>query len=56
MKKLLLITIVAFSLVFTSCFKDDDTPIIIEETTIYINDNGGGTVDCPTVAVSGAIT
>ena len=56
MKKLLLITLVASSLVFTSCFKDDDTPIIIEETTIYINDNGGTTEECPTVAVSGAIT
>ncbi|WP_299098532.1 hypothetical protein [uncultured Winogradskyella sp.] len=56
MKKLLLITLIASSLVFTSCFKDDDTPIIIEETTIYINDNGGGTVDCPIVAVTGAIT
>ncbi|NRD24380.1 hypothetical protein HNV10_14065 [Winogradskyella litoriviva] len=56
MKKLLLITLVASSLVFTSCFKDDDTPIIIEETTIYINDNGGGTVDCPIVAVTGAIS
>ncbi|WP_299109031.1 hypothetical protein [uncultured Winogradskyella sp.] len=56
MKKILLITLVASSLVFTSCFKDDDTPIIIEETTIYINDNGGTTTDCPTVAVTGAIT
>lgn len=56
MKKLLLITLVASSLVFTSCFKDDDTPIIIEETTIYINDNGGTTEECPTVAVTGAIS
>ena len=55
MKKILLITLVSSLLVFTSCFKDDDTPIIIEETTI-IND-GPGTVDedCPTIAVSGAI-
>lgn len=56
MKKLLLITLVASSLVFTSCFKDDDTPIIIEETTIYINDGGDDTTECPTVAVTGAIT
>ncbi|MUU79327.1 hypothetical protein [Winogradskyella endarachnes] len=56
MKKLLLITLVASSLVFTSCFKDDDTPIIIEETTIYINDSGDDTTECPTVAVTGAIT
>ncbi|NRD18896.1 hypothetical protein HNV08_02455 [Winogradskyella eckloniae] len=56
MKKLLSIALIACSLVFTSCFKDDDTPIIIEETTIYINDNGGGTVDCPIVAVTGAIS
>jgi len=55
MKKILLITLVSSLLVFTSCFKDDDTPIIIEETTI-IND-GPGTIDedCPTIAVSGAI-
>lgn len=55
MKKLLLITLVASSLVFTGCFKDDDTPIIIEETTIYINDGGSG-AECPVVAVTGAIT
>ena len=33
MKKLLLIALVTSTLVFTGCFKDDDTPIIIEETT-----------------------
>ena len=55
MKKILLIALVVSSLVFTGCFKDDDTPIIIEETTIYINDPGGSS-DCPIVAVSGAIT
>ena len=57
MKKLLLIALVASSLVFTGCFKDDDTPIIIEETTIINNNNPGDTGDdCPTVAVTGAIT
>lgn len=56
MKKLLLITLVASTLVFTGCFKDDDTPIIIEETTIYINDGGGTGTECPTISVTGAIT
>lgn len=41
MKKLFSIVLVASALVFTGCFKDDDTPIVIEETTI-INDNGSG--------------
>lgn len=57
MKKLSLSLLLVSSLVFTACFKDDDTPIIIEEITI-INEGGGtdpGEV-CPTVAVSGAIT
>ena len=31
MKKLVVTTLIAFSLVFTGCFKDDDTPIIIGE-------------------------
>lgn len=57
MKKLILITLVASTLVFTSCFKDDDTPIIIEETTIINNNNpGDGGDDCPIVPVTGAIT
>lgn len=58
MKQLLLTLLVTTSLVFTGCFKDDDTPIIIEEITI-INENGGGNPTptvCPTVAVTGAIT
>ena len=57
MKKLLLTFLVGSSLVFTSCFKDDDTPIIIEETTI-INENGGGSTPdvCPVINVTGAIT
>lgn len=42
MKKLLLTLLIASSLVFTGCFKDDDTPIIIEEITI-INEGGGTT-------------
>ena len=56
MKKLLLITLVASTLIFTGCFKDDDTPIIIEERTIIINDGNTGGDDCPIVAVTGAIT
>tara|TARA_R110002096_G_scaffold412156_2_gene612567 strand:- start:3599 stop:4927 length:1329 start_codon:yes stop_codon:yes gene_type:complete len=42
MKKLLLTLLIASSLVFTGCFKDDDTPIVIEEITI-INEGGGNT-------------
>ena len=56
MKKLLLTLLVASTLVFTGCFKDDDTPIIIEEITIINNGNGGGTSGTEIVAVSGAIT
>lgn len=56
MKKLLLIALVASTLIFTGCFKDDDTPIIIEETTIIINGPGDTGDDCPLVAVTGAIT
>ncbi|NNC45007.1 MAG: hypothetical protein HKN99_03910 [Winogradskyella sp.] len=57
MKKLLSIALVFSALVFTGCFKDDDTPIIIEEVTIINNNNGGGGADeCPVVAVTGAIT
>lgn len=57
MKKLLLIALVSFSIVFTSCFKDDDTPIIIEETTIYVNGDGGGNgSDCSVIAVTGFIS
>lgn len=56
MKKLILIALVASTLVFTGCFKDDDTPIIIEETTIIINQPGGGTGEtCPTVTVAGFV-
>ncbi|MEM9678931.1 MAG: hypothetical protein AAF901_01295 [Bacteroidota bacterium] len=57
MKKLFLIALVSTTLVFTGCFKDDDTPIIVEETTIINNNN---TTDpdpdpCPVIAVTGAI-
>ncbi|MCD2258560.1 hypothetical protein [Psychroserpens luteolus] len=55
MKKLVLSALIASSLVFTGCFKDDDTPIIIEEITIIQNGNGNGD-DCPIVSVTGAIT
>lgn len=55
MKKLLLIALVASTLVFTGCFKDDDTPIIIEETTIIQNPGGGTDPECPVVAVTGEI-
>ena len=34
MKKLFLTLLVASTLVFTGCFKDDDTPIVVEEITI----------------------
>jgi len=55
MKKLLLSSLLASTLIFTGCFKDDDTPIIIEETTIIQNggDNGSGST---VVDVTGAIT
>lgn len=45
-------------LMMTGCFKSNDTPIIIEEVTNnYYNDGGGQPGnECPTVAVSGAIT
>lgn len=53
MKKILLSALVITSLL-TSCFKQDDTPIIIEETTII--QNGGTQETCPEVSVTGAIT
>ncbi|OUS01381.1 hypothetical protein A9Q86_06240 [Flavobacteriales bacterium 33_180_T64] len=57
MKKLVLSALIVSSLIFTGCFKDDDTPIIIEETTI-INQNGNGTSgeECPIVNITGSIT
>ena len=58
MKKLLFTLLITSSLVFTGCFQDDDTPIIIEERTIIINDGSGsgGEETCPTVAVTGFIS
>ncbi|MBT8270612.1 MAG: hypothetical protein KJO25_01070, partial [Bacteroidia bacterium] len=57
MRKAVLSLLSLSFLIFTGCFKDDDTPIIIEEITI-INEGGGngGGEDCPTISVSGAIT
>ena len=54
MKKLLLSVLLASTLIFTGCFKDDDTPIIIEEITII--QNGGSTEESSVIDVSGAIT
>jgi len=55
MKKLLLSSLLASTVILTGCFKDDDTPIIIEETTII--QNGGETGSGTTVVnVTGAIT
>jgi hypothetical protein len=54
MKKLLLSVLLANTLIFTGCFKDDDTPIIIEEITII--QNGGSTEESSVIDVSGAIT
>ncbi len=59
MKKLLLAFLLASVLVFTGCFKDDQTPIVIEEVTNnnnYYNDGTGGGGGIETVAISGAIT
>lgn len=58
MKKLLFASLLASTLIFTGCFKDDQTPIIIEEVTNnYYNDGGnGGGSSSNLVAVSGAIT
>lgn len=55
MKKLLLSSLLASTVILTGCFKDDDIPIIIEETTII--QNGGETGSETTVVnVTGAIT
>ncbi|WP_411894194.1 hypothetical protein [Winogradskyella sp. A2] len=56
MKKVILAVLVVSTLVFTGCFKDDDTPIIIEEITIINNNNPNGNDDCPVVSVTGLIS
>ncbi|WP_452218490.1 hypothetical protein [Lacinutrix undariae] len=56
MKKITLAVLALASVSLTGCFKDDDTPIIIEETTIIYQGGGDGEEVCPTVSVSGAIT
>ena len=58
MRKLILSVLSLSALIFTGCFKDDDTPIIIEEITI-INEGGGnngGNEQTEIVPVTGAIT
>jgi len=56
MKKLLLAVLLTSSLVFTGCFKDDNVPIIIEETTNNYYNEGGNTPDvCPTIVKAGGI-
>lgn len=56
MRNLTLAVIGLLTITLTGCFKDDDTPIVIEETTI-INENGGGngTETCPTIVKAGGI-
>ncbi|MFC4722588.1 hypothetical protein ACFO5O_09665 [Geojedonia litorea] len=56
MKTVFLSVLIALSLLLTGCFKDDDTPIIIEEVTIINNGNGNTGSTNNTVAVTGAIT
>jgi hypothetical protein len=56
MKKLVLTAILSASFIFTGCIKDDDTPIIIQETTIYQQGNGETNTEDTIVDVSGAIT
>lgn len=55
MKKLLVSVLLASTIVFTGCFKDDDTPIIIEEITI-IQNGGDEEDDCLVIDITGAIT
>jgi len=56
MKKITLAVLALASVSLTGCFKDDDTPIIIEETTIIYQGGGDGEEVCPTVSVTGSIT
>ncbi|MBT8267416.1 MAG: hypothetical protein KJO41_08820 [Bacteroidia bacterium] len=55
MKKVVLSMVLLSSLILTGCFKDDDTPIIIEEITIINEGNGNGGNEDSTVDVTGAI-
>ncbi|MGC6432055.1 MAG: hypothetical protein ACON5F_13500 [Jejuia sp.] len=55
MKKLFLTLLVASTLVFTGCFKDDDTPIIVEEITIINQGNGSGNSGTPVIVKAGGI-
>ncbi len=55
MKKLFLTLLVASTLVFTGCFKDDDTPIVVEEITIINEGNGTGNSGTPIVVKAGGI-
>ncbi|MDV7186646.1 hypothetical protein R3X25_05080 [Lutibacter sp. TH_r2] len=57
MKKVLLTALVAMSFIFTGCFEDDDTPIIIEEVTYNItNESTTGEEDTyETIVKAGGI-
>lgn len=44
------------TLIFTSCFKDDDTPIIIEQITIIQDGGGNNSSETEIVAITGVIT
>jgi len=56
MKKLLIPILMLTTLIFTSCFKDDDTPIIIEQITIIQDGGGNDSSETEIVAITGAIT
>jgi hypothetical protein len=55
MKKLTFAILGLLSITLTGCFKDDDTPIVIEETTIYQNSGGNGET-CDIVVKVGTLT
>lgn len=57
MKKLFLTLLTASTLVFTGCLQDDDTPLIIETTSITNNYGGDGSDsdEDPTITMSGSI-
>ena len=58
MKRILLSTLVITTLLLTGCLKDDDTPIIIEETTItnnYTNDGNNDGDSFETIIKAGGI-